>query len=115
MIKSEISKQFLLEEDAVEGFRTAVANGQVRLALQIMTEIVDGIMEIFDAALGDDDDETPGEDADGRTESSENKTDATTAVVASEDTAKEASTVKEKKESNKKAQDEKTESTTVAE
>ena len=28
MINSEISKQFLLEEDAIEGFRKAVANNQ---------------------------------------------------------------------------------------
>lgn len=55
MISSDISKQYLLEEDAVEGFRTAVANGQVRLALQIMTEIVDGIMEIFNLAFSEDD------------------------------------------------------------
>lgn len=55
MISSDISKQYLLEEDAVEGFRTAVTNGQVRLALQIMTEIVDGIMEIFNVAFSEDD------------------------------------------------------------
>lgn len=56
MITSEISKQYLLEEDAVEGFRTAVTNGQVRLALQIMTEIVDAFMEMFNAMLIDDED-----------------------------------------------------------
>lgn len=53
-IGSDISKQYLLEENAVEGFKLAVANGQVRLALQILTELVDGIMQIFDAALTDD-------------------------------------------------------------
>lgn len=56
MITSEISKQYLLEEDAVEGFRTAVGNGQVRLALQIMTEIVDAFMEMFHAVLIEDED-----------------------------------------------------------
>lgn len=59
MISSEIAKQYLLEEDAVEGFRTAVNNGQVRLALQILTEIVDGIMEIFDVAFSEDDEDQP--------------------------------------------------------
>lgn len=103
MIKSEISSQYLLEEDAVEGFRTAVANGQVRLALQIMTEIVDGIMEIFDAALGDDeDDETvaaaPVEAA---------------APSAPEQVVTESAPVKEKKEPTKKAQEEKTETATA--
>lgn len=53
MISSEVSKQFLLEEDAVEGFKIAVGNGQIRLALQILTEVVDGIMEIFDSAFSD--------------------------------------------------------------
>jgi hypothetical protein len=101
MIKSEISKQFLLEEDAVEGFRTAVANGQVRLALQIMTEIVDGIMEIFDAALGDDDE------------------DSETPIVANtpspEVTEPEKPASKEKKEPAKKAQEEKAEAATETE
>jgi hypothetical protein len=103
MIKSEISSQYLLEEDAVEGFKTAVANGQVRLALQIMTEIVDGIMEIFDAALGDDED------------------DDTSAAAAAEvpapsvveEAAKESAPIKEKKEPAKKAQEEKTETVTA--
>jgi len=55
-ITSEISKQFLLEEDAVEGFRTAVGNGQVRLALQILTEVIDGLMDIINYALVEDED-----------------------------------------------------------
>jgi hypothetical protein len=49
MIESEISKQYLREEDAVEGFREAVENGQVRLALQILVDIVDAFVDIFEA------------------------------------------------------------------
>jgi hypothetical protein len=58
MINSEISKQFLLEEDAIEGFRKAVANNQTRLALQVLVEIVDACMEGFEALMGDSEDES---------------------------------------------------------
>lgn len=58
MINSEISKQFLLEEDAIEGFRKAVANNQMRLALQVLVEIVDAFMEGFEALMGDSEDES---------------------------------------------------------
>lgn len=58
MINSEISKQFLLEEDAIEGFRKAVANNQTRLALQVLVEIVDAFMEGFEALMGDSEDES---------------------------------------------------------
>ena len=51
MINSEISKQFLLEEDAIEGFKKAVANNQIRLALQILVEIVDAFMEGFQVLM----------------------------------------------------------------
>ena len=54
-IKSEISKQFLLEEDAVLGFKKAVDNNQVRLAMQVLTEIVDAFMEAFEVVLEQDD------------------------------------------------------------
>ena len=50
-IVSEISKQYLLKEDAVEGFKLAVENGQTRLALQVLVDIIDGMMEIFDYAM----------------------------------------------------------------
>lgn len=53
MIKSEVSEQYLLEEDAVEGFRQAVNNGQIRLALQILVDIVD-VFEGFIAAMVED-------------------------------------------------------------
>jgi hypothetical protein len=50
-IVSEISKQYLLREDAIEGFKIAVENGQTRLALQVLVDIIDGMMEIFDYAM----------------------------------------------------------------
>jgi hypothetical protein len=53
MITSDLSKEIFREEDAVEGFREAVENGQVRLALQILVDVVDGMMEIFNMALGE--------------------------------------------------------------
>lgn len=58
MILSDASKQYLQEEDAVKGFRAAVENGQSRLALQILTDIVDAFMEIFQEALENPDDPT---------------------------------------------------------
>lgn len=58
MILSDVSKQYLQEEDAVKGFRAAVENGQSRLALQILTDIVDAFMEIFQEALENPDDST---------------------------------------------------------
>lgn len=58
MILSDTSKQYLQEEDAVKGFRAAVENGQSRLALQILTDIVDAFMEIFQEALENPDDST---------------------------------------------------------
>lgn len=58
MINSEISKQFLLEEDAIEGFRKAVANNQTRLALQVLVEIVDAFMEGFEVLMEDSEEET---------------------------------------------------------
>lgn len=56
MIESEVSKQYLLEEDAVEGFRQAVNNGQVRLALQILVDIVD-VFESFISSFVEEEDE----------------------------------------------------------
>lgn len=55
-IKSEISKQFLLEEDAVKGFKKAVENNQVRLAMQVLTEIVDAYTEAFELLLESEED-----------------------------------------------------------
>lgn len=51
MITSETSKQYLLEEDAVKGFEMAVTNGQSRLALSILVDIVNGFMEVFNAMM----------------------------------------------------------------
>jgi len=53
IIFSETAKQFLLTEDAVEGLNTAVQNGQVRLALQIIVELIDGIMQVLDYIVQD--------------------------------------------------------------
>lgn len=58
MINSEISKQFLLEEDAIEGFKKAVANNQTRLALQVLVEIVDAFMGGFETLLEEAEEET---------------------------------------------------------
>lgn len=51
MITSELSKTYFQEEDAVKGFKTAVDNNQLRLAMQILTEIVDAFVEGFEAIL----------------------------------------------------------------
>lgn len=53
IITSETAKQYLLTEDAVEGLNMAVQNGQVRLALQIVVELVDGIMQVLDYIVQD--------------------------------------------------------------
>lgn len=59
IIESEVSEQYLREPNAIEGFREAVENGQVRLALQILVEIVDAFASIFEAAFEEDSDEQP--------------------------------------------------------
>lgn len=51
VITSDTSKQYLLEEDAVKGFEMAVLNGQSRLALTILVDVVNGIMEVFNAMM----------------------------------------------------------------
>lgn len=48
MITSELSKNFLQEEDAIKGFKTAVENNQLRLAMQILSEIIDAFAEGFE-------------------------------------------------------------------
>lgn len=58
IITSETAKQYLLTEDAVEGLNMAVQNGQVRLALQIVVELVDGIMQVLDYIVQDEEDTT---------------------------------------------------------
>jgi hypothetical protein len=62
MINSEISKQFLLEEDAIEGFKKAVANNQIRLAMQILVEIVDAFMEGFEVLMEEPEEEVAPEE-----------------------------------------------------
>lgn len=61
IITSEASKQYLLEEDAVKGFEMAVTNGQSRLALSIMVDIVNGFMEVFNAMMDEDEVDQPSE------------------------------------------------------
>lgn len=56
IINSEISKQFLLEEDAVKGFKKAVDNNQTLLAMRVLTEIIDTFMEAFDLLIETEDD-----------------------------------------------------------
>lgn len=62
VIMSELSKTYLQEEDAIKGFKTAVENNQLRLAMQILSEIVDTFAEGFDIIFNsseDDQSETP--------------------------------------------------------
>ena len=56
IINSEISKQFLLEEDAIKGFKKAVDNNQTSLAMKVLTEIIDTFMEAFDLLIETEDD-----------------------------------------------------------
>ena len=56
-ILSDVSKQYLLEEDAIKGFRMAVENGQSRLALTILTDIIEVFNDIFVEVLSDDDED----------------------------------------------------------
>lgn len=56
-INSEISKQFLLEEDAIKGFKKAVDNNQTLLAMRVLSEILDTFVEAFDLMFEDSSDE----------------------------------------------------------
>lgn len=58
IINSEISKQFLLEEDAIKGFKKAVDNNQTLLAMRVLSEILDAFVEAFDVIFEDSNDET---------------------------------------------------------
>lgn len=49
MITSDTSKQYLREEDAVKGFEIAVGNGQTRMALTILVDVINGMMDIFNS------------------------------------------------------------------
>jgi hypothetical protein len=49
IITSDTSKQYLREDDAVKGFEIAVGNGQSRMALTILVDVINGIMDIFNA------------------------------------------------------------------
>ena len=93
-IVSETSKQYLLTEDAVEGLRIAVANGQTRLALQVLMDVIDGIMEVFDYAME---------------ETSEEVAEQVTEVPAVVEVVEVVEKVEEKKATTKKATDTKEE------
>lgn len=56
-ILSDASKQYLLEENAIKGFRMAVENGQSRLALTILADIVDVFNDIFVEFFSDDEED----------------------------------------------------------
>lgn len=47
-IESEVSKAARFGEDAIEGFNTAVNNGQARLAMSILVDIINAFDERFD-------------------------------------------------------------------
>ena len=57
IIESEESKRYLQEENAIDGFRVAVNNGQTRLALEILVSIVDAFAEILSLMMQGDDEE----------------------------------------------------------
>ena len=47
-IESEVSKAARFGEDAIDGFNTAVNNGQARLAMSILVDIINAFNEKFD-------------------------------------------------------------------
>ena len=57
IIESEESKRYLQEENAIDGFRVAVNNGQTRLALEILVDIIDTFADIFSAMMQDDEEQ----------------------------------------------------------
>lgn len=53
IIESEESKRYLQEENAIDGFRVAVNNGQTRLALEVLVTIIDAFAEILSLMMED--------------------------------------------------------------
>ena len=53
IIESEESKRYLQEENAIDGFRVAVNNGQTRLALEVLVTIIDAFAEILSLMMQD--------------------------------------------------------------
>jgi len=51
IINSEVSKQYLLEEDAIAGFKKAVNNNQLQLAMRVLVDILDVFVEGFDILI----------------------------------------------------------------
>lgn len=50
-IESEVARQSRYGDDAIEAFNTAVDNGQARLAMSILVDIVNAFAEKFDELL----------------------------------------------------------------
>jgi hypothetical protein len=67
-ILSDVSKQYLLEEDAIKGFRMAVENGQSRLALSILTDIIDVFNGIFTDFYSDEEEQKEVKDVEPKNE-----------------------------------------------
>lgn len=51
IINSEVSKQYLLEEDAIAGFKKAVNNNQLQLAMRVLVDILDVFVKGFDILI----------------------------------------------------------------
>lgn len=52
-IESEVARQSRYGDDAIEAFNTAVDNGQARLAMSILVDIVNAFAEKLDELTGD--------------------------------------------------------------
>jgi len=57
-ITSELSKNLFQEEDAIKGFKIAVDNNQLRIAMQILTEIIDVFAEGFEIIFSEQEQES---------------------------------------------------------
>ena len=51
IINSQISKEYLLEEDAIKGFKKAVNNNQLQLAMRVLVDILDVFVQAFDVLI----------------------------------------------------------------
>lgn len=51
IINSEVSKQYLLEEDAIAGFKKAVNNNQLQLAMRVLVDILDVFIKNFNILI----------------------------------------------------------------
>lgn len=51
IINSQISKEYLLEENAIKGFKKAVNNNQLQLAMRVLVDILDVFVQAFDVLI----------------------------------------------------------------